>query len=236
MRIGWCSTALEAAICFPPPTKFIPPKDESEGGRGFLSCPAVRSYFSATYYVPAPFSIHLTFSEVNGQAVIRPVYPFTSLVEDKVRELIKVEPRSTWRNPSIVALQVPSPYLFFADEPIILSQGPALLSTPASLSWRLIPGKFNIYNWQRPINWACEWHTAAGDLIVKAGEPLYFVTFESVEGQPLGNIEMVETALTPDLREQMRQTTGVVGLRRGVMPLVSLAGERRTGKTFIPTE
>lgn len=236
MRIGWCSTALEAGVCFSPPMKFVPPRDGSEDGRGFLSCPAVRGYFSVTYFIPAPFSLRLAYSEVNGQPIIRPVYPFTSLNENKIRELITIESQSSWRSPSIVALQVPSPYLFFADEPVVMCQDPVTLTTPTSHSWRLIPGKFNIYSWQRPLNWACEWHVEAGDLIIKAGEPLYFITFESAEGQSLGNIELVESPMTPEINEQLRLTRGVASIRRGVMPLFDIAAECRKDKKFVPSE
>src|SRR5574337_250826 len=149
MKIGWCCTAFEATICFDSPKRFIPDKDNSLGSRGFLSCPAVRSYFASTYYVSSPFSLRLTCKETPAGLVAQPVYPFTSLSPNKVAEFVKIEPKSSWRTPDVLVLQIPSPYVFFADDPIIIKQDPVQLVTPSSHSWRLIPGKFNIYDWQR---------------------------------------------------------------------------------------
>lgn len=236
MKIGWSLLAEEGGICFPAPARFVPQKDQSRDGKGFLNCPAVRGYFSGTYIVTAPFSIQLRHSLVNGQPVIQPVYPFTSLTEQKVQELIKIEPRSTWRSPDVVVLQMPSPYLFFADQPVVLRQDPCLLTTPTSLSWRQIPGKFNIYDWQRPLNWACEWFVSAGDLIIKAGEPLYFVSFESVHGESVASVDLVQQSLTPELRERLALSRNIVSMRKGVVPLISKAGELRNGQIFIEEE
>ena len=35
-----------------------------------------------------------------------------------------------------------------------------------TLNWRVIPGNFDIYSWQRPLNWAFEWDTRLGDLTI----------------------------------------------------------------------
>lgn len=236
MKIGWSLLVEEGGICFPPPARFVPLKDQSRDGKGFLNCPAVRSYFTGTYVISAPFSLQLRHSLVSGQPVIQPMYPFTSLSEQKVQELIKIEPRSTWRSPDVVVLQLPSPYLFFADESVILRQAPCLLTTPTSHSWRQIPGKFNIYDWQRPLNWACEWFVGAGDLIIKAGEPLYFVSFELLNGESATNIELVQHSVTPELRERLALSKNVVSMRKGVVPLMAQAGELRSGQNFISGE
>lgn len=235
MRIGWCCTAHEASICFEEPKRVLLGKDQSPGGRGYLSCPSVRAYLTGTYAIRSPFSLRLTSTEGAAGQIIRPVFPFTSLSPQKVQELVRIEPRVSWRDQQLVVLQIPSPYLFFADEPLILRQDPVQLSTPTSHSWRLIPGKFNIYEWQRPMNWAIEWCPAAGDLIVKAGEPIYYVSFENPMGPPIANPEIVACELTPELEQRLKETRGVTSIRRGVTPLFELARKKREGKSFVPT-
>jgi hypothetical protein len=132
MKVGWSSTAEEATICYSPPEKFILEKDKISTGLGYLSCPAIRDYFQSTFYITSPFSLRLSCTNSSSGLAIRPVYPFTSLSETKVHEFIKVEPTSSWRNKDIIVLQMPSPYVFFADEQVILKQEPAQLVTPSS--------------------------------------------------------------------------------------------------------
>lgn len=236
MKIGWCCTAHEAAIVFEEPKRVVIEKDASTGGRGFLSCPSVRTYFGATFAVRSPFSLRLSFEEGPSGPVIRPVFPFTSLTQAKVQELVKVEPRSSWRDSQAVVIQIPSPYLFFADEPAVLRQDPVQLSTPTSHSWRLIPGKFNIYDWQRPMNWAVEWYPQAGDFIIKAGEPLYYVSFENPEGPPPSSVDLIECDLTPELENRLKETRGVTSMRRGIKPLFAVAKAKRKNMNFLSAE
>ena len=153
LKIGWCNTAEDARIAFDPPTRFIPPKDKSGRGQGFLSCPAVRSFFDGIYFVGSPFSIQLRYVVEDGFNSIKPVYPFTSISEAKFRELVTIEPQETWTNSHTVALQIPSPYLFFSDTPATIEQFQPSLVQTSNMNWRVIPGKFDIYSWQRPLNW-----------------------------------------------------------------------------------
>lgn len=235
-RIGWCSTANESPLAFPAPERFNPPKDASGQNGGFLNCPAVRGYFAGTFVVKSPFSLQLRYGETAGEPVIQPVFPFTSLSPDKAAEFVRVEPRASWRNPKAPILQLPSPYVFFADEPVFIRQEPPNLTTPASTSWRLIPGRFDIYAWQRPLNWAVEWTPAAGDLIIRMGEPLYFVRFESPSAGALEQIELIECPQTPEIQAQLASTRGITSLRRGTFSLFPQAAAKRAGKRLLPKE
>lgn len=234
MKIGWCSTALEASLCFPDPKRVLLEKDKSRvGGGGFLSCPSVRHYFSSVFAIESPFSLQLTSKASELGFTIHPVYPFTSLTQARVDEFVKIEPRSTWRSPEVVVLQLPSPYLFFADEPVLICQNPVLLSTPSSFYWRSIPGKFNIYEWQRPLNWAFEWYATKGDFIIKTGEPIYFVSFEAVDGGKIGDVRLVKSEFSQELAKRVQQTRGVTSIRRGITPLFEAARQSREGVFFL---
>lgn len=144
LEIGWCIHALEATVAFQPPIKFIPPKDRSKAGRGFLSCPAVRSYFEGVFYVKSPFSLRLRCTDTADGMLLQPVYPFTSLTPERFREFISVELPGSWRNSKTVVLQFPSPYVFVADEPASIEQFSPSLSEVQAMNWRVIPGQFDI--------------------------------------------------------------------------------------------
>ena len=233
LKIGWCLCAEDARIAFEPPERYIPPKDASGKGLGFLSCPAVRNYFDGIFFISSPFSIRLRYVKEDGFISIKPVYPFTSISEAKFREFVTVEPRETWSNSHTVALQIPSPYLFFSDSPVTIEQfHPSLVQT-STMNWRVIPGKFDIYSWQRPLNWAIEWDTNLGDFVIRPGEPLYFIKFCDIE-KGYAPVELIECEMTQEIKERLRLSRGITGIRKGLVPLMKKAGDIRANKNLIP--
>jgi hypothetical protein len=232
LKIGWCLSAEDAKIAFDPPVEFNPPKERSGKGLSFLSCPAVRSYFDGIFVISSPFSIRLRFIKEDEFISIKPVYPFTSLSEFKFRELVTIEPLETWSNSHTVVLQIPSPYLFFADTPAFIEQFHPSLVTSTAMNWRVIPGKFDIYSWQRPLNWAIQWDTSLGDLIIRSGEPIYFVKFTDGNNK-LVSVELVECEMTKEINERLLLSRGITGIRKGVTPLITKAGNNRNGLTLI---
>lgn len=231
-RVGWCLTANEAAIAYSAPARFVPPKDNSQSGRGFLSCPAVRGYFDGVFAVLSPFSLQIRLVREASGAYIKPVYPFSSLSEEMFRQFVSVEPVDSWLTAKTIALQLPSPYLFFADSPVSMEQFHPALTSVSSMNWRVIPGKFDIYAWQRPLNWAIEWDSTLGDLIIRAGEPQYFVRFrESSRGSH--EADLVECDFTPKLKARLSLSQGITGIRKSTVPLMKKAGSLRAGKSLM---
>jgi hypothetical protein len=163
---------------------------------------------------------------------MRPVYPFTSLTEAKFSEFVTVEPPETWRNSHTAVLQFPSPYIFFADAPATIEQFHPSLVASSAMNWRVIPGKFDIYSWQRPLNWGVEWDTSLGDLIIRVGEPQYFLKFSEpiLERQA---IELIECEFTKALEDRLRLSRGITGIRKGTIPLMKKAGKLREGRSLI---
>jgi hypothetical protein len=230
--VGCCSTAFEAGAAFEFPSKFTPEKDSSKKGRGYLSCPSVRSYFENIFQVKSPFSLQLRLTKSSEGYSFQPVYPFTTLSESKFLEFLIIEPVDSWRNSYIPAIQFPSPYVFFTDVPATIEQFTPTLANSSSMNWRVIPGKFNIYDWQRPLNWAIEWDTRQGDLIIRTGEPLYFVKFTELSSNS-NEVELVNEPLTEIIQERLRLSRGITGIRKSTLPLMKKTGETRAGKKLI---
>ena len=105
--------ASEYLSIYEEPKRLIPPKDNSINKKGYLSCPAVRAFCENTFYVTSPFSLKIQFQDFGDRFELRPVYPFTSIDEKKFQELVTVEHPSTWRDNSLLTMQIPSPYVFF---------------------------------------------------------------------------------------------------------------------------
>jgi hypothetical protein len=69
-------------------------------------------------------------------------------------------------------------------------------------------GRFPIHAWVRPLMWAFEWHDTTKDLIVKRGDPLFYVQFEA-DG-PDRPIQVVEVERTEAIEHWVEQMSGVV--------------------------
>lgn len=229
VRIGWCHVNTEGTAAYPAPEKLHLGKDPSATKRGPLSCPAVRASSQGYWVIKSPFSLHLRFRRNADVVSFVPVYPFTTINETKLRELLRLESKELWRTPDIPLLQIPSPYFFVSDEPVEVEQCPPIFADTTSMNWRPISGKFNIHGWHRPLNWAIEWDTKCGDLIVKMGEPLYYVRFYDSENRLVLNPELHKIPLTEELRGRLNSSAGVTAIQRGTANLIRKASEERTG-------
>lgn len=232
--VGWCINSDSFAIAFDPPSKLIPSKDTTVNSKGFLSCPAVRKFSEGIYQVLSPFSLKLRAVENNGVLTIVPVYPFTSLTEEIAKIFIKIEPQETWNSSTTAVVQIPSPYVFISDHKILIEQFSPELSRKSKMNWRVIPGKFDIYAWQRPLNWAFEWDLSCGDFEIRAGEPQYNIRFLPQE-QPLENckISLEKLEINKSISERLALTRDVAKIRRGTAQLFSKAAQLRQNKKFL---
>ena len=226
VKVGWCINSTEYKIAFDSPTRLIPTKDKSEDQKGYLSCPAVRSYCDGQYVVTSPYSIKLRCVENEDQFKIFPVYPFTSINNSLIQSLIQVEHPSTWRKKNLITIQVPSPYVFFSDEMINMEQGHPLLTDQTSLNWRIIPGVIDIYSWQRPLNWSFEWDINAGDLIINAGESIYSLRFFSKSKNPI-IVELKEYQMNKKIKDQLALTRSIATVKKGIKPYFEKAKLKR---------
>lgn len=227
-KIGWCFVNVEGTAGYPYPEKISLAKDPSVTNRGHFSCPAVRASAQGLFSIGSPFSLHLRFRKIKNVVSFVPVYPFTSINESMLAQLFRLEPREQWRSEHIPLFQIPSPYFFISDEPIEIEQCHPMFADSSSLNWRLIPGKFNIHGWQRPLNWAVEWDTRCGDLIIRAGEPMYYIRFYDESGKLIVSPDLVKTKLTEDLRERLNNAAGVTAFKRGTAALIRSASKDRS--------
>lgn len=228
IKIGWSFVDVEGTACYPHPQKVYLEKDPSTTKRGHLSCPAVRASAQGYFSIGSPFSLRLRFKKVKDVVSFIPIYPFTSINESKLSELFRLEPKEQWRSKDLPLFQIPSPYFFLTDEPIQMEQCQPIFANSSSLNWRIIPGKFNIHGWHRPLNWAVEWDTKCGDLILKTGEPLYYVRFFDNEGRIISSPDIVKSELSDELRARLKSTAGVTALQRGTAALIRTASEDRS--------
>ena len=65
----------------------------------------------------------------------------------------------------------------------------------------MIDGRMPIHIWPRPLMWAFEWYDTNKPLVLKRGEPWFYLHFETSD--PSRRVRMVEAEMTPALGEYL---------------------------------
>jgi hypothetical protein len=198
-------------------------------------CPAMLDHESRLIEVPCPIDARIRFHrDAQGKAVLENALGDASPIRSvHLGQMVKLLGEKEWRHPQRPIVQVITPYLFLADEPVWLTQLPpfhAYLSTP----WPglLISGRFPIDVWPRTLMWAFEWHEPNRDLILKRGEPWFTVRLETTD--PSRRTRLVRTRLTPELEAYLESIDGVSNYIRGTFNLFDIARRRRPKTLLVP--
>jgi hypothetical protein len=93
-------------------------------------------------------------------------------------------------------------------------------------------GRFPVSIWPRPLMWAFEWHEPGKDLVLKRGEPLFYVQFEGMD--PSRPVQLVEAEKTADLVAYLEKLSGVVNYVNQTFSLFKAAEAVRPKKLLVP--
>ena len=96
------------------------------------------------------------------------------------RELLTLQPPNEWRHPERPLIQFLAPYVFVADDPRYVVQTPPYLHYFLSrgLACRSADVSRSTSG-PRPFSWAFEWYDISQPLVLKRGEPWFYVHFET---------------------------------------------------------
>jgi hypothetical protein len=126
-------------------------------------------------------------------------------------------------------------YIFVSDDPVFVNQYPPFLHySAAGRPGVQINGRFPIDIWPRSLQWAFEWHDLSKDLILKRGEPLFYVHFEGPD--PAAPVRMIEAKKTPELMTFIDSITGVTEWVTQTYSLFENARERRPKRLLFPKD
>src|SRR5262245_15276755 len=96
----------------------------------------------------------------------------------------------------------------------------------------MIGGRLPIHIWPRHMMWAFEWMDPSQDLILRRGEPWFYVRFETQD--PSRPVRLIEAEMTPELREHLNGLTGVTNYVNRTFSLFGTARERRPKTLLVP--
>ncbi len=235
VQVGWFLTSDKGAVLYDPPERVSFRQTNRAHAKSAARCPGVIQLESRYFMVKCPFDIHVGFSrDDKGKAVLVNRAGGTSTIRsNKLGEVLSLVAEAEWRYPDRPTVQLALPYCFIADEMVYVTQLSAFMHyRPDPLPGTIFGGRFPLNIWPRPLMWAFEWHEPAKDLILKRGEPLFYVQFEA-DG-PDRPIQVIEAERTPELQKYLDQIGGVVNYVNQTFGLFKAAEALRPKKLLTP--
>ena len=230
-EVGWLIDGNTPSLLWEAPRPLSGRARPPEHPKAVNHCPAVIDGEARTYEVVAPVDMHLRLArnEKGEASIVNVAGKEASVASGKLNQMVTMMAQSRWRDPGRPVLQITAPYRFVADEPCWLNQLPPYYHYRAPL-WPgvMIGGRFPIHNWPRSLMWAFEWWDPARDLIVRRGDPWFYLRFETED--PARPLRLVEAEMTAELRQFCRGLDGITNYVNQTFPLMELAAERRPAK------
>lgn len=227
-KAGWLFKDDKTSLIWdaPKPVSFDHPRPATS--KSALSCPAAIEFDRRHFAIPCPVDLRLRMvRNAQGQMQLTNVDgPQASTRPAGLQQILVLSPQNEWRHPERPMIQLVTPYVFISDEPLYINQFPPFLhyETQARPGVMLC-GRFPADIWPRQHMWAFEWHDLEKDLVLKRGEPLFYVRFEG--GDPAAPVRLVEAEKTPELDSFMRSIVDVTNFVNQSFQLFKTARERR---------
>ena len=225
VEIGWLLSPGEATFVYdaPRPVEIAPPPGLEDDG-AVLCGDATTQFFE----VPCPFDLHVRLArDANGKLKLIDAAPESSRQRHNVlRAHVTLMGQSRWRDPKRPLLQIGAPWRFVTDAQVQMTQLPAIghyYDPP--LPGLMIGGRFPIHLWPRSLMWAFDWWEPQKELVLKRGDPWFYLRFETE--RPNCRIAMVEAEMTPELTEFCKGLDGVTNYVNQTFKLFKTAQERR---------
>ena len=220
--IGWCiAEELSSSIFFDPQSTSINFKKKlNVKSEGVTKCPAVHNLgINRIFSIRSPYTIKLKAVKTSDKKIdIRGVFPDTEVDPSVLPGIVSIEPRELWIDNNVPILQIKMPYLFFADVPVWINQ----LEAPSQKnikSWSLIQGRFDIYSWQRSLNFATQWFDIDNDFFIKRGDPIFQISFDTNEAS--NEFKLKKVILNEKIKRRISSCEGVTKLIKNTGQLIS---------------
>ncbi|RYG91446.1 hypothetical protein EU803_10160 [Loktanella sp. IMCC34160] len=237
VTVGWFLNQQKGGIVYFPPERVRGAEKNKTHAKSASRCPAVINLESRYFVIRCPFDLHLGFTrDDKGKPHIRNLNgDMSGIRASKLAEKIHMTPEKEWRYAGIPTIQLVLPYVFIADEPVYASQvAPFMHYQKTPMPGTIFGGRFPINVWPRPLMWAFEWHETDKPLKINRGDPLFYLTFETVPQDR--SVVVVETEVTPELTDYMELISGAVNYVNQTFSLFEAAEERRPETLIRPVK
>jgi hypothetical protein len=167
-----------------------------------FKCPAVKGLIKNDFVIKSPFDLTLTFDQTTA----------TVSTDNYGQEFFDayVNNRSIPNGPII--LTIPPRYVFFSKDDVeMMSMDLPMISSNSSKNIKMIPGKYNISKWCRPIDFTFTVVDPLLPVTLKVEEPLWAVRFYTPNDVP---VKMTRFEITPDIINKMGSMTTLKRFRK----------------------
>ena len=229
--VGWVMKAPKAGVIWDDPEPFRQVAPEMPDAKSVQKCPGSIDADSRLHVIKCPYDLHLRLGQgKDGRPQLLNVQGANSAIRPSVMsQIMLMHPQSEWRHPDRPLLQFVTPYVFVSDAPVWINQLPPYQDyLKTRRPGLMITGRFPIHIWPRPFMWAFEWHDTKEDLILRRGEPWFYVRFETED--PTQNIRLFEAERTPTLDEFMQSVLDVSNYTNRTYSLFRQAENRRPAR------
>lgn len=226
VKVGYVITADRASLIYDEPKVLRRQRNQALSIRAVQACPAVNDFEKRCLVVAMPYNLKLRCLKSNDEFALQAISPGTRIDEDILRDHVTLMEPAFWRAPDKPVIQIKAPYLTVADEPAYLTQtGPFLDYKGDRWPGTVVVGRFRFDYWPRTLSWAFEWSDITKDLVLKKGEPWFYLMFE--HNDPEREIEFVRAEDTSDLKAYRESLADVVKFVSNPFSLKERAMERR---------
>lgn len=162
---------LEDVIFFEP-EPIINYLSTSRKGTKILKCPAFLDYYKNTYLIKAP--IDLTFKISGSHIDCQNLYP-----QDYLEKIFtnRYQPENLYSTVSLSWY-----YMFYSDKSVMIEVIPPVWhKNKLQNNINVIGATFDISQWYRPLEFAFEIIDDTQPIVIKRGDPLYYVKFNTLD-------------------------------------------------------
>jgi hypothetical protein len=242
-EVGWLVDADKAGFVYGSPRALgrRRPPQPSDNPKAVTRCPAIHDVEARTFEVPCPVDLRLKLRQGDDGTlqVAAAGEGQQSLNRQHLAKMVFLLQRERWRDLKRPVVQISAPYRFVADEPVWMTQLPAYdhyrpAPNPGPLPGLLIGGRFPVDVWPRALMWAFEWHDIGRELVLRRGEPWFYVRFEPVD--PARPVRLVEARMTEELRAYCNGLDGVTNYVNQTFQLFAEARKRRPARLLVKAD
>ena len=234
-EVGWLFASSKSTIVWDEPKPVRQDHAQGQSQKSVSLCPAVIEFDRRHFVITCPIDLHLR-PEISrdGKLNLTNVLGDTGATRSStIKQMLTIMPQHEWRHPQRPVLQLVTPYLFVSDDPVYINQFPPFLHfNPVQRPGVQLSGRFPIDVWPRVLMWAFEWHDLTKDLILKRGEPWFYVRFEGPD--PSASVRLFEAEKTPELTSYLDSNADVTNFVNRTFSLFKTARERRPDKLVQP--
>ena len=165
--------------------QIMPYRNKENTRDNWFQCHAFNGAIKNTFVLESPiavnFAVHEEFKVIDTGTKNKDNLLFCSLKEPSRTDSMTFSIMINW--------------IFWSDEPLEIVSMPPYMSRPLYDGF-YVPGSFDISNWFRPLEMACQLHPEANRIIINRNDPLAYIKFNSKE-----TVELKRFYLTPELEK-----------------------------------